>query len=157
MKLIINIPEEAYELLKSKSELDNIAESIIANGTPVSNEGDLISRSALKEALEPIAKQLNDSLYGDGIYRALKAIDNAPTVELTEEQAIDKLYETGWIIRHDRQMTERPQGEWEEPFEMNGKSYHKCNRCHISSQLILIDNFCPNCGADMRGGKNETD
>lgn len=34
MKLIINIPEEAYELLKSKSKLDNIAESIIANGTP---------------------------------------------------------------------------------------------------------------------------
>lgn len=34
MKLIINIPDEAYELLKSKSELDNIAESIIANGIP---------------------------------------------------------------------------------------------------------------------------
>jgi len=34
MKLIIDIPEKAYELLKSKSELDNIAESIIANGKP---------------------------------------------------------------------------------------------------------------------------
>lgn len=34
MKLIINIPEKAYEMLKSKSELDNIAESIIANGIP---------------------------------------------------------------------------------------------------------------------------
>ena len=34
MKLIIDIPEKAYELLKSKSELDNIAESIIANGIP---------------------------------------------------------------------------------------------------------------------------
>ena len=41
-------------------------------------------------------------------------IDNAPTVELTEEQAIDKLHETGWLIRHDKEMTERPQGEWEE-------------------------------------------
>lgn len=38
-------------------------------------------------------------------------IDNAPTVELTEEQAIDKLHETGWLIRHDKEMTERPQGE----------------------------------------------
>lgn len=35
MQIVINIPDEAYELLKSKSELDNIAESIIANGTPL--------------------------------------------------------------------------------------------------------------------------
>ena len=52
-------------------------------------------------------------------------IDNAPTVE------------------------ERPQCEWEKPFEHNGKTYHKCTHCHISSELILIDNFCPNCGAKM--------
>ena len=39
-------------------------------------------------------------------------IENAPTVELTEEQAIDKLHETGWLPRHDKEMTERPQGEW---------------------------------------------
>lgn len=48
-------------------------------------------------------------------------------------------------------LKERPTGEWEEPFEMNGKSYHKCNNCHVSSQLILIDNYCPNCGAKMKG------
>ena len=35
MELIIKIPDEAYELLKSKPALDNIAESIIANGTPL--------------------------------------------------------------------------------------------------------------------------
>ena len=34
MKIVIDIPDEAYELLKNKTELDNIAESIIANGTP---------------------------------------------------------------------------------------------------------------------------
>ena len=37
-------------------------------------------------------------------------IDNAPTVEITEEQAIDKLHETGWMQRHDKEMTERPTG-----------------------------------------------
>ena len=41
----------------------------------------------------------------------LQLIDNASTVELTEEQAIDKLHETGWLIRHDKEMTERPHGE----------------------------------------------
>lgn len=41
MKLMIDIPDEAYELLKSKSEMDNIAESIIANGTPIT-EGEWV-------------------------------------------------------------------------------------------------------------------
>ena len=48
----------------------------------------------------------------------------------------------------------RPHGEWQEPFESNGKTYHKCTHCHISSELILFGNFCPNCGADMRGGED---
>ena len=40
----------------------------------------------------------------------IQAIDNAPTVDITEEQAIDKLHETGWMQRHDNEMTERPTG-----------------------------------------------
>lgn len=48
MKLIVDIPEKAYELLKRKSELDNIAESIIANGTPLpKGHGRLIDADAL--------------------------------------------------------------------------------------------------------------
>lgn len=50
---------------------------------------------------------------------------------------------------------ERSQGEWEEPFEHNGKMYHKCNHCHISSPLMLIDNYCSYCGAEMRKEGNE--
>ena len=49
----------------------------------------------------------------------------------------------------------RPRGEWEKPFEMNGKTYHKCTNCHISSELILINKYCPNCGANMKGTKND--
>ena len=72
---------------------------------------------------------VNYGMFTTGI---MQAIDNAPTVE------------------------ERPTGEWEEPFEWNGKTYHKCTNCHISSQLILINNYCPYCGAKMKGGrKNE--
>ena len=50
----------------------------------------------------------------------------------------------------------RPTAKWEEPFEHNGKSYHKCSNCHISSELILIGAYCPSCGARMittEGGK----
>lgn len=53
MKLIIDIPDEAYEKLKSKSTLDNIAESIIANGTPLpKGHGRLIDANALLAYLE---------------------------------------------------------------------------------------------------------
>ena len=38
MKIIIDIPEKDYEFLKNKQVFDNIAESIIANGTPLPKE-----------------------------------------------------------------------------------------------------------------------
>ena len=38
--------------------------------------------------------------------RIMELFDNA---QITEEQAIDKLHETGWLIKHDKEMTDRPQ------------------------------------------------
>ena len=76
----------------------------------------------------------------------LYQIDNAPTVELTEEQAIDKLLETGWLIRHDKEMTERPQGEW----KLKGM-FWVCSNCGQDCNQA-IENFCANCGAEMKGG-----
>ena len=57
-------------------------------------------------------------------------------------------------------LEERPQGEWEKPFLHNdGIYYHKCNVCHICSELSILQekycNFCPNCGARM-GADHET-
>ena len=50
MKIVIDIPDEAYELLKNKRVLDNIAESIIANGTPLpKGHGRLIDAKHLVE------------------------------------------------------------------------------------------------------------
>lgn len=64
---------------------------------------------------------------------------------ITEEQAIDKLHETGWLPRHDKEMTERQQGEW----KLHGMIYY-CSVCgHDYEQGG--NNFCGNCGADMRG------
>lgn len=78
----------------------------------------------------------------------IEEIDNAPTVEITEEQAIDKLHETGWLPRHDKEMTERPQGEW-----INSQVGQTCNLCkEIQFGYDSFRNFCPNCGARMKGG-----
>jgi len=82
----------------------------------------IIDADALKESLFDLVAP-SGIIYASDME---SLIDNAPTIE-------------------------RPQGEWLEPFEYRGKTYHKCTHCHISSELILIDNFCPNCGADMRG------
>lgn len=87
VKLMIEIEEDYYELIKAdvKSGNDYKPCVLIANGTPIT-EGDLISRSALKE------KYLNllDSAKELGTQVGPYFIDNAPTV--TPEKALmDKL------------------------------------------------------------------
>lgn len=87
------------------------------------NKGDLISREALKETIIKICGKCSNNIteYDENhmpngncaIWHILNMIDNAPTVnpKITVEQAIDKLLETGWLVRHDKEMTERPQGD----------------------------------------------
>ena len=123
----------------------------------------LIDANALKEALKSGCENCSDANtnwceHCCKINDFEDLIDNAPTVDVGIEiaQEREKLYEESkklYILAKTLGKDERPQGEWEKPFEMNGKTYHKCNHCHISSELILIDKFCPNCGADMRGEK----
>ena len=82
---------------------------------------------------------------------------------ITEEQAIDKLHETGWLPRHDKEMTERPQGEWIEKVETKQLGHgwlttHEivCSVCGGSGEndenIPQCWKFCPNCGAKMGGG-----
>lgn len=68
-------------------------------------------------------------------------IDNAPTIIKAEyiEQYIEGLIDG----------RNRPQGKW----EFNGFCFssiqYKCNKCDYPT--LEKTNFCPNCGADMRG------
>lgn len=116
------------------------------------NKGDLVSREALKEAIEQGEGFSWDSYGKDDLCVRKKYIDNAPTVEITEEQAIDKLYETGWIIRHDKEMTERPHGEWITTRTMIHDGNPYCSIC--DEENIIRSKFCPNCGASMVRGED---
>lgn len=129
---------------------------------------DLISRSALKDEISSAcyncASRDDDDYnckYHCPIYDFLKHIDNAPTVELNDMTA----YFSGFEMA--KQIHERPQGEWEESHIFScGKILrmglnvieNKCKNCgrwSIKWERTIPDNFCSNCGADMRGKGEE--
>ena len=90
---------------------------------------DLISRKWLTDAIRNRRTYLS---YEDA-KDVIDLIDNAPTVE-----------------------PERPQGEWEEvdikPMPYGGYTCNrKCNKCGYFTREYRL-NFCPNCGAKMKGG-----
>lgn len=93
---------------------------------------DLISRAdAICEIL------VNDGI--DNIVDRINALPSADSplpryVMLTENSTIESI---------------RPQGEWIEVYDFIHKAW-KCSKCgHITS---IQHNYCPNCGARMRGG-----
>ena len=95
-------------------------------------EGDLISRSALKKKFDDYIKA-NPNV--SGVFELGKfIIDNAPTVH--------------GIVAY----VERPKGEWQPDMD----SFY-CDQCGVTALEInrkwYKSNFCPNCGADMRGEK----
>ena len=122
---------------------------------------ELISREALKKAFENLASDdYNEPIWYQ--QTVFETIDNAPTVELTEEQAIDKLHETGWMQNHDKELTEQPTDEkaewiycgvWSEGVGM-GQVYGdkvKCSNC--MTEYRFKHRFCPYCGRRMKNGK----
>lgn len=56
---------------------------------------------------------------------------------------------------------ERKRGKWIVGSEFEDCIYAKCNQCKVTQVFYYnkpLTNFCPNCGADMRGeqdGRNE--
>lgn len=63
---------------------------------------------------------------------------------------------------------DRPQGKWV-PFEYGDERWHKCTVCGVADRyieyverpngttgkLVAIRNYCPNCGARMKGADHE--
>ena len=97
---------------------------------------DLISRSALKKEFDDkcafecaICKYAKD-------FAPCKLIDNAPTIE------------------RPRPTIERPRGEW---VKNNDTVFINRFNCSLCGRLIFEpkdkNNFCPKCGAYMRGGR----
>ena len=111
---------------------------------------DLISREALKKAISNIAQNILE-IRTDGkcfftLYEILHAIDNAPTIT-------NGTYEQGFRVGAYGRI--RPKGEW----IVNNYGEHICSNCGhyaLSDEIsdneykVVLSDFCPNCGADMR-------
>ena len=84
---------------------------------------------------------------------------------MTNEEAINLISRNKSVFQYDTEMTkaldfainalkERPQGEWlwlgDNPSPSHKWSCNKCGR-GVKEQ----ENFCPNCGAEMRGAEND--
>ena len=114
----------------------------------------LIDADSLRKVIEDSVSQYGSQYSADmlnmwGLFSHI--INEAPTVEITEEQAIDKLHDTGWLPLHDKEMTERPTGHWMDLGVLDEwyAEVFKCSECG-EEMLGEGNNFCPNCGADMR-------
>lgn len=46
-------------------------------------------------------------------------------------------------------------GRWEFVKGSNGKEYMVCSECRVQQDLTGVFTYCPNCGADMRGGSGD--
>ena len=49
-------------------------------------------------------------------------------------------------------LQDRPSGKWRGELKMPGMpryEWYRCSECRFLSQSVV--NYCPNCGADMRG------
>lgn len=94
---------------------------------------DLIRRSdaikALCDAVDNKGNYEGEWLYTDEF---CKAIDSVPSAD-------------------------RPQGEWIMHFDdiWPEESSMECSVCHEEQPLGIDDNFCPNCGARMKGADDE--
>jgi len=97
----------------------------------------LISREALKEKFERL--HLHPDL--------LELIDNAPTVSLPD---FKKGYEQAIIDGKTNYSNET--SKWIKMSDRYGV-YFACEKCGYDRERA-ITNFCPNCGADMRGDTN---
>lgn len=114
-------------------------------------QGDAVSRRYLLAEIDDLADEFSEvdenGLHGErwcGISDAKCVIVNAPSV------------------------ADRPQGEWV-PFEYGDERWHKCTACGVADRyieyverpngttgkLVAIRNYCPNCGAKMKGADED--
>lgn len=84
----------------------------------------------------------------------IKLIDNTPTVEVRDN--FDIGYAEGHIdgVLQGEKLYARPQGEWLPNY--TSQFFNPGRQCSLCGKIVeFSENYCPQCGADMRGKENE--
>lgn len=82
--------------------------------------------------------------------------------EVFEKDSEDQMWDSGCWMRYklfERVLREQPtieperkKGQWK------GTQTVECSECgHLYPAFMRLERYCPNCGADMRGEKDEKD
>ena len=164
MGLIIKIDDALYNRVKEKivtlSDIPVLCKAV-DDSTPYKPSGDAISREALKKTISELPNA-NPS-YGhkcDVVDRqdVLDEINDAQAVEhslLPLSSEADNAYMRGYEVGKAEgimKASTRPKGE----YISVDKLFAKCSICGNLTRVLKkynMPNFCPACGADMRGGE----
>ena len=177
MKLLIDILDSHYESIKGGcvigSYLIYSVFDAIANGKPYiepDNSMELIEVDKLIAEFDEIA---NNSAIGKWqtlpIEHIKRIINRVQTIEADKVITLSQTANTDEVLEflrgqrigrlqgfeQAREKYERPKGEWVEGGSIYGTSWAnygfmlKCSVCEHQEKHKI--NFCPNCGADMRG------
>lgn len=95
---------------------------------------------------KPVIKRTSISArrYLEAFDMAISAL-SAQNEAMTEEELAEFKKELANAV------PEREKGEWISEYDEDGKTgWYECSCCH--SERAFNTNFCPDCGADMRGG-----
>ena len=76
-------------------------------------------------------------------------------ITFDEEKLREIVKEAVERFKEEYEITDRPQGEWIIEVDANGNTYGKCSICGMRQYAGQL-NFCPDCGARMKGAIDET-
>ena len=116
---------------------------------------DLISRA---DAIEAVTDIQDGS--GQRYYLAVSLVDkirSLPSADITETEECQKCQETTERVLLNKASAEAVQGEWQMCEDFDGE-YGICSVCGEDADFSHYGtpyNFCPNCGAKMKGGDDE--
>lgn len=133
---------------------------------------DLIKREDAIKAIDELPNAYNG--WSDAYDKAyiISTLEEVPSadrpqkviaqVTFDEEKLREIVKEAVERIKEEYEIVDRPQGEWidaEIPLESGGSMpIQVCNLCKTFYPLAYTGGghrFCPNCGAHMRGGKDD--